>query len=368
MQDCNFPIIRYEEGKSNFEWGIQHAEEHRTAIRELVEIRRELMLKRNPSLAGELLPLASAQFESTLKYCPNSANEIEGIAKGSGLSLTDIVILNNYTDFRDISLVDQGCSTVQIQNSHSILSGQTWDMHASAKNYLCLIDVPATEENSASLILSVVGCVGLMGINTQSCLIGVNNINTNKAAVGLIWPALVRQSLESVNISQMRDTLLNAPVTSGHNYLISTPKGAEHWEITPTHKDLIHAHGDGEEGYSFHTNHCLGENVSKLESKEFVSATTHARYEILEQSVKNTHSMQELKQLLQSHEGMPKSICSHYDNGNSKDPSQTCGGGIANLISGEINFWRGCPEYDPSYKEYSYKLDSENKSFSLLKN
>ena len=42
--DCGFPIIEYEKGKSFREWGRAHGEDHREAIRELYEIRRELML------------------------------------------------------------------------------------------------------------------------------------------------------------------------------------------------------------------------------------------------------------------------------------------------------------------------------------
>ncbi len=364
MKDCGFPILRYQKGSSYKDWGISHGEEYREAIRELFLIRKELMLKRNPSLVNHLLPMAQAQYEQTLKYCGDAATELEGIAKGSNLSLTDIVILNNYTDFRDIELTDQGCSTIQVQNESNVLSGQTWDMHSSAKNYLCVIEVPETELASKSLILTVTGCVGLMGINTDNCLVGVNNINTTRAEIGLIWPSLVRKTLEGKNLGQMRDILLGAPVTSGHNYLISTLKGAEHWEITPTEKDLVHAHGDGEIGSSFHTNHCLGANVSKIESAKNVSATSHARYDILKQKVKNVIDSAQLKKLLQCHEGMPLSICSHYDSGTS-DPSQTCGGGMADLSSGEIQFWRGCPEYDSNYKEYTYQLNSEEKSFTL---
>ncbi|WP_372654440.1 C45 family autoproteolytic acyltransferase/hydolase [Halobacteriovorax sp.] len=367
MNDSGFPILKYVAGQSYHDWGLSHGEEYREQIKDLFHIRKELMLKRNPSLANHLEPMALAQYEQTLKYCGESAKEIQGIASGSNLTLTDIVILNNYTDFRDIELLDQGCSTVQVQNEKNILSGQTWDMHSSAKNYLCIIEIPETQYASKSLILTVTGCVGLMGISADSCLIGVNNINTTKAEKGLIWPSLVRKVLEGKNLTQMRDILTKAPVTSGHNYLISTPNGAEQWEITPTQKDLVHAHGDGESGVSFHTNHCLGENVAKIESDKNVSATSLPRFEILKDKASEVTNSVELKALLQSHEGYPTSICSHYDTGTSKDPSQTCGGGMANLSTGEIQFWRGCPEYDKNYKEYTYQLNSEDKSFTLKK-
>jgi isopenicillin-N N-acyltransferase-like protein len=356
MIDCNFPIIKYKLGHSYYEWGLEHGKQFKDAIGELCNIRRKLMLKRNPSLEGSITSLAKEQFEVTKSFDSNLAEELRGIAEGANLSIEDIVILNNYTDFRDIQLPDEGCSTVQIQNEENILSGQTWDMHRSAKNYMCLIEIPKTEHNPQTLMLSLVGCTGLMGINEHSCLVGVNNINTLNAEVGLIWPNLVRKVLMCDNLSQMRTTLLEAPVTSGHNYLISTMDGAEHWEITPEFKDLIHAHTKGEIGSSFHTNHCLGQQVSTIQDPNHVSLTTHKRYEILEDQVKTISNFEGLKDLFQSHDGHPTSICTHLETG-SDDPSATCGGGMMELNSKKIQFWRGCPKYDDNYIEYEYFID-----------
>ncbi|OUR94858.1 hypothetical protein A9Q84_17270 [Halobacteriovorax marinus] len=367
MTDYGFPILKYEKGKSFNEWGIYHGEEFRGAIKELVQIRKHLMLQKNPALRNHLKSLAHEQFEATKNFAPGISRELEGIATGSGLTLEDIVILNNYTDFRDITLPDEGCSTIQIQRENTILSGQTWDMHSSAKNFLSIIEIPESENGPSSIILSLLGCTGLMGINSHQCLIGVNNINTTNAKVGMIWPVLVRQTLLQNDLNSMRKTLLDAPVTSGHNYLISSKSGAEHWEITPTQNDLIHAHGEKEIGHSFHTNHCLGEKVTLLENKKSISATTFARFELLEKKVPNINSYNELKNLLQGHDGYPKSICSHYDTG-AKDPSMTCGGGIADLNEEKYVFWRGCSEYDKSYKEANYIIDPISKNFKRVVN
>lgn len=362
MTDFGFPIIKYEKDKTFNEWGLFHGEEFRNGIRELVSIRKELMLQKNPSLKKNLTSLAHQQLEVTRSFSPNITSELEGIAKGSDLPIEDIVILNNYTDFRDIQLPDEGCSTVHVQRDNVIISGQTWDMHSSAKNFLSIIEIPECENGPSSIILSLLGCTGLMGINSHQCLIGVNNINTTNAKVGLIWPVLVRETLLQPDLSSMRETLLNAPVTSGHNYLISSPTGAEHWEITPSQSDLIHAHGEKENGHSFHTNHCLGEKVSLLENKDSISATTFARYDLLEKKVQNVDNYGNLKSLLQDHDGHPKSICSHFDSG-AKDPSMTCGGGIADINEKKYCFWRGCPVSDKNYKEINYVIDKNSHNF-----
>lgn len=357
--NCMFPYIQYQSGKTNYDWGLSHGEEFKVAISELTEIRRHLMLSKNPKLKLKLDELALEQFHFSQKFAPHITKEIEGIAKGAGLTLTDLVILNNYTDFRDIMLPEEGCSTIHIQTPDKVLSGQTWDMHRSAKNYMSLIHVPANDHHSAQLVLTLVGCVGLMGVSTDNNLIGVNNINTTNAKTGLIWPLLVRKTLEQKSLGPMRQTLLNAPVTSGHNYLISSPEGGEHLEITPTVSEKVSALQKGQVGGIFHTNHCVGFEVEKLEDKSSQSSTTHNRWELLSKKAYKVTDLEDFKNLLSDHDEFPKSICSHFENG-AQDPSFTCGGGASELNRGHHIFWRGCPAHDSDYKEYEFLNDGHD--------
>jgi isopenicillin-N N-acyltransferase-like protein len=356
--NCQFPLIKYQHGKTNFEWGLAHGEQFRSPIQELVEIRKKLMLSKNPKLKMKLNELALEQFNFTLNFAPHLADEIKGIAEGANISITDIVILNNYTDFRDIILPDEGCSTVHINTqSGNVLSGQTWDMHRSAKNYMCLIHVPKNERHDEQIILTLVGCVGLMGVNAKNALIGVNNINTTNAKTGLIWPVLVRKVCEQTLLGEMRKTLLNAPVTSGHNYLISTTEGGEHLEITPSVSEKVSALVKGQVGAIFHTNHCIGFDIEKLEDKSSMSSTTFNRWKLLSGKTNLVNTLNDFKALLTDHDEFPKSICSHFENG-AQDPSFTCGGGVSNLTTSEHIFWRGCPIHDEDYKEYKFIIQN----------
>jgi isopenicillin-N N-acyltransferase-like protein len=354
--NCQFPLIKYQPGKSNYDWGLAHGEAFKAPIKELAEIRKKLMLAKNPALKNKLDELALEQFQFTLKFAPHLADELKGIATGADLSITDVVILNNYTDFRDITLPEEGCSTVHINTPNgNVLSGQTWDMHRSAKNYMCLIHVPKNERHDEQIILTLVGCVGLMGVNANNSLIGVNNINTTNAKTGLIWPVLVRKVCEQTVLGEMRKTLLNAPVTSGHNYIISTIEGGEHLEITPTVSEKVSALVKGQVGSIFHTNHCIGHEIEKLEDKNSMSSTTFNRWNLLSRKTYEVHTLIDFKNLLTNHDEFPKSICSHFENG-AQDPSFTCGGGVSNLTTSEHIFWRGCPIHDQDYKEFKFKV------------
>lgn len=356
MIDSNFPILEYEKGGSHMDWGQIHGETHRSSIKELFEIRKELMLKRNPGLKNNLDELAKGQYEVSKSFSPELSEEMKGISLGANLSLTDIIILNNYTDFRDILLEEEGCSTVHLNNTPENISGQTWDMHSSAKNYLCVIKVPGKNGEGSQLILSLLGCLGLSGLNSNNLFIGVNNLNTKNAEIGLIWPLLIRKCLESNNFSELENHLTTAPITSGHSYLISSPQEGRLWEIAPAEKELVGICNKSEKKNIFHTNHCVGEKMLPLEDLNFKSKTTDARFKILEEKIDTIQNMEQLESLLKGHENFPSSLCSHFKTQGSSDPAQTCGGILTNMTNGKTQLWRGCQEYDKNYKSYNFSL------------
>ena len=262
-KDCNFPIIEYPPNLTSSQWGMAHGESYRDSIKELYLIRKELMLKRNPGLISNLKELAQEQFLVSKIFCTDLGQELEGIARGANLEIEDIIILNNYTDFRDIILNEEGCSTVHINNKPENISGQTWDMHASAKEYLCVLKVPWPQGEGNLLVLSLVGCLGISGVNSNNLFIGVNNLNTKNAELGMVWPLLIRKCLEQKNFKDLENVLINAPITSGHSYLISSPLEAALWEISPKKKELVGRNKTGEKGNLIHTNHCLNEELKK---------------------------------------------------------------------------------------------------------
>lgn len=359
MSDQNFPLIEYVLNDSPKQRGQKHGENFREGISELIEIRRKLMLAKSPHLEPHLNSLALEQWNHTKNFSPSISEELAGICEGSNSSIEDIVILNNYTDFRDIELPEEGCSVLHAQHEGNVFCGQTWDMHQSAKKYVCTIQLPTEKETPGAIIFSLVGCVGMMGYNTSNILVGVNNINTRNAKTGILWPALVRQLLTYNTLDEVITNLKAAPVTSGHNYILSSKERGENWEVTPNSAECVSKTINGQDGVIFHTNHCLGPETIKVEDKNSISSTTHKRYELLEELCKNITSLDDITSILKDHTNYPKSICSHFENG-AQDPSSTCGGGTADFTNDQYKLWRGCKEYDKNFVEYLFELIETN--------
>lgn len=364
MTDCQFPIIHYEDPNQFQKNGENHGEHFRDQINELFQIRRKLLLEKNYSLKNKLKELALIQFQESKRYSPDISNELEGISRGAKLNIDEIVLLNNYTDFRDILLPDEGCSTIQSISREDSICGQTWDMHRSAKKYVSVIKIDGNENTSAQLIFSLVGCVGMMGFNANNLMIGVNNLNTMNAKASLIWPVLIRNSLLSTSYQQLEQVINEAPVTSGHNYQISSSTQGAQWEVTPVVKEKVYEISKNNPTI-FHTNHCLGEKTKTQEDTISSNSTTKIRFETLKKYQDKTLDFEQAHKLLTGHEGYPKSICSHFES-NTQDPSTTCGGSLGSFKHNKFKFWRGCQEYDQNYIAYNFKLGEDKRSFNLV--
>lgn len=360
MSDQGFPIIEYRRGDSPREWGRAHGESFREGIHELFEIRLSLMQAKNPSLNSDSIErLAMEQWDATEQLDADLADELQGISEGSGLSPAQIVVVNNYTDFRDIQLPDEGCSSVFVDTGSGPIAGQTWDMHGSAKRYVCCITLPGEEADLESIVFSIVGCVGMMGYSARGQMIGVNNINTDKAQPGTVWPALVRKTLAAPDHHEMVQCLTTAKVTSGHNYLVAShSKGAsraEMWEVMPGLAETAEYFQGEEHSRLFHTNHCLGPKSVQRETKGSLNSSTHIRYELIEKKIGGVNTFDEVYALLNDHENYPQSICSNHQTSD-QDPAVTCGGAVGDLASGRVTMWRGDELHDENFVRHEFQL------------
>lgn len=357
MTDLGFPIIEYSASDSPQEWGRQHGETHRTGIVELIAIRTQLMREKNPRLDNEnIRRLAQQQWNLTAAYDSSLTAELSGIAEGAGVSLEEIVVLNNYTDFRDIEVLDQGCSAIYVQRNNNIIAGQTWDMHRSAKNYVCCLKIPATNGQPESIAFSIVGCLGMTGYTSRGSMVGVNNLNTSGARPGVLWAAVIRRMLSAKNLEHQRHELQAASLTSGRSFLLADRRnGGEFWEAMPDLHERVSALATGEDGHLFHTNHCLGEQARQRENRGAMSSTTHTRFELIERKISSVQDWQSGWDLLNDHEGYPRSICSNFQT-NAQDPSVTCGGAIGDLKTGLVRMWRGDHVYDDSFVQHEFQL------------
>ena len=138
--------------------GLSHGEAFRTEIAEIAAIRSELCQSQALFRSDEeLLQVAELHLPLLARFDQDLHDELVGIADGAGLPASRLVVLNHYTDLKDLdpSTVlgdaprardvnkDEDCSAIVWATPEGPVLAQTWDMHGSAKPYVVMLSVPA---------------------------------------------------------------------------------------------------------------------------------------------------------------------------------------------------------------------------------
>ncbi len=285
-------------------WGEQHGENFKDDIRALADLRIELTLSKTDlgtkqnvlALAQRHLPLLE-QFDRAL------FDELCGIARAADVTPAHVVVINHYTDLRDLRLSDLntaqdpgGCSALFLQPGKIRILAQTWDMHGSAQPYAVLIKFPSRPEGAGvtqtsaagipkdgcAVVFSIAGCLGMTGMTSWGTALTINNLNSIDAKMGVVWPALVRKTLRQPSAAAMRDTIMGANIGSGRHYIVADATDVFGIETSGTKKKIIRE--GGHEPY-FHTNHCVDSEMVDT-CKIIPGSTTVNRYATLGALVK----------------------------------------------------------------------------------
>ncbi len=320
------------------ERGRIHGEAFRHEIGSLVDLRVHLTrtIGQFPDDAT-VLGIAARHLPVLEHYHPDLYAELMGIADGSGRTPAEIVVLNHYTDLRDLDPAapgdDGGCTAAFARTPSGPVLGQTWDMHASAIPFVMMLRVPSAGDQPGAWLFSLVGCLGMTGLNDAGVAVTINNLRSNDAKVGVVWPALVRGALLTRTAEGARDHILSAPVGSGHHYLVAGADGAFGIETSGRLRKVVY---DGGADWFVHTDHCLDPEVASVSSVAPVSST-QARYDAISASLSERPlaDAHDLWGRLGSTEGWPGAVCGYLATATEPHRSATCGAMVMDLSRGE---------------------------------
>ncbi len=217
----------------------------------------------------EVLGAAAQSLGPTRAYDPRAFEELEGIAQGSNMTVTQILAMNGLTDLRDVlswygdleSL--GGCSSFVIQRDGTaggeVLCGQTWDL--ATDNLPFVLGVHrAPDQGPETWCLTTVGCLSLIGLNGEGIAVGTTNIRTTDARPGVTYLSLIHKALGASSLEEAARAITEAERAGAHYYYICDAHGrAVALECSARSFTRV----DVGRGAYVHTNHCLiEENVA----------------------------------------------------------------------------------------------------------
>lgn len=240
--------------------GIGHGEACSSMIRVYLEDRLGLTRSGRwgwPEADSDLiLGCADETLEHHERYSEGLYTEMLAMASAAGITPQEAVLVGGFTDLVDVVRTRIGAPeehncTGFVDPETGVLA-QTWDMHASAGEYVVLLKLDPLTGLDA-FVQTTAGCLGQMGINEAGIAVGINNL-TAMGKAGVTWPFVVRKVLEQANFDDAVKAVLDADLAGGHNFFLMGPDGdAATIEAMPHNKRLTRANGR----LLVHANNCL---------------------------------------------------------------------------------------------------------------
>ncbi len=317
-----------------------HGEQFRGEIQSLADIRVYLTRRIGnfPDVAS-VHAAAAAHLPVLEAFDHDLSEELLGIAEGANTSPENVVVINHYTDLRDLDPApytglgdaDGGCSIIHARTGDGVVLAQTWDMHATAIPYTMMIRVPAPID---TWVLSLTGCLGMAGMNRAGLGVTINNLRSNDAKVGVVWSALVRRMLAETTTAAAQQVLLSSAIGSGHHYLIADTDDVVGIETSGELRNVIY---EGEPNGYVHTNHCLDSDIAAVSSVPPTS-TTYDRFDWLSNSLADApiDGMADAWERLGSQDNYPRSVCTNMSTPENPHGTATCAALAMNLSARQV--------------------------------
>jgi isopenicillin-N N-acyltransferase-like protein len=258
------------------EMGEAHGARFRDEIRRYADER--VHLAGNGSWAGhaatreDVLGLADAMLPAHRAFAPDLYEEMEAMARASGISPAEAVVVGGFTDFVDAVRAQGGSPAQEDDCTAALVPGnaadggaflaQTWDMHDSATEHVVMLEL-RPQTGPRALVFSTVGCLGQIGMNDAGICVGINNLHAAAGRIGVTWPFVVRKVLQQTDLEAALQCLRGVDLTGAHNYLLLDRHGRGYnVEAMPGGRSVEAL----EEAPLVHANHCLDDEMRRQEA------------------------------------------------------------------------------------------------------
>ncbi len=314
---------------THLEIGRAFGETCRAQIQEFYELRVKNALGQALAYGGRdvgvetLLRLSAASLDATRDYDHRGYEELQGIAQGANLEITQVLAMNGLTDFRDV-LAWQGdletfggCTSFVAQRDWTkdgrILCGQTWDLATDNMPFVIGV-IRKPSEGPATCTLTTTGCLSLIGLNEAGVAVGTTNLRTTDARRGVNYLSIIHKALSQRDFESAVACVETATRAGAHYYYL-TGKGGQATTIECTATQ--HRRADLRSGYAAHTNHCLVPEFAAQEGQtpQQSSHRRLARINGLLESGRGQLDMARAQSYFADHSDGVDSICRHDYNG-----------------------------------------------------
>ena len=271
---------------------------------------------------ARLLAVAARCLPLVRDHHPEGFEELSGIAEGADMDLARIWAMNALTDLRDYAAYaedlgapsapeGEGCTAIVVGSGRSAtggcLAGQTWDLSTDNLPFVCLVR-RRPSHGPATVCLTTVGCLSLIGVNEAGVAVGTTNLRTTDVQLGVGYLDVIHRALSQDCRAAATRAVREATRMAAHFFWVVDAAGAV--AIEGSGRAALEATVAPEEVY-VHANHALTAPVRAVEAAGTPMASSHhrqARAEVLTRAAPRT-TPEALRAMLGDGEGAELAIC-----------------------------------------------------------
>jgi isopenicillin-N N-acyltransferase-like protein len=211
--------------------------------------------------SDRIADLVRQTLPEMLRFGEYYVAEMEGIARGAGLALDDIVLVNARTEIvalakRRETPVD-GCTGVVVLPSHAaggaLIHAQNWDWLAACAETGVVLRI-RRDDGPDILTFTEAGGLARSGLNAAGLAITANYLESDRdyRQAGVPLPLIRRRVLEQQHLALAIEAIAATPKACSNNMILSDAKGfAIDLECAPDEVFPLHAAN----GRIVHANH-----------------------------------------------------------------------------------------------------------------
>jgi isopenicillin-N N-acyltransferase-like protein len=297
------------------ERGFAYGVHHKSLIRRLIDSHYEYYASHFKASKQEALRYASVYVGAVKGYSEVVADELGGIAEGSGASLNEIMLIAAFNEVFYPRL-SKACTAFSVRGK-ATADGLTYVGQNNDEGIEPWLDGECTtltrykqKDAPDALIYTYAGAPAMMGINSKGLAVCINALGFDRPRTGVPMLCVVREVLNQSTLSDAVNAIERADRAFSLNFMIGASEGIVNVEANPLKLQLLKS-----EDVLFHANHYLcGTNGFDQAKTEAYLANSKARCDrmaqLLNQS-KGSLDLLKLQGFLRDHENRPNTICVH---------------------------------------------------------
>lgn len=283
-------------------------------------------------------------FDQTVAYSPEFVEELEGVAKGSGIDFESLFTLNSRTEIlpadflaRAVQHAPSGneldldvpgndnsdsssasrlistneCTSLASHSTDTVWLAQNWDWCGTQREALCLVDAK-NDTGLNYLTITEAGMLAKIGLNSAGFAITLNILRTRNDGQrsGIPVHVLLRSLLNCESVAEAKDQVQSLSFSSSSNVMVADSTGdMASFELSPNGCKILEA----QNGQLCHTNHFLHNDLIADDVGRIDNQSTINRFNRSASLISDSMNFNDIEALLCNQSDGLESICRFPD-------------------------------------------------------